>query len=187
MLSSSGTGRGFPSFTGLASVQLLDHLRGQISCIADIDNGGELGASLSADLENVVDSFLLRYFSNNYSDIVEELAGDYNHAFAEDLELGGMILLMFALESGILMIFYEETPVILLALVLYTGWVLHAALQVAEFHLKELKGLRPRILIQCPAGIPHSIPLYLGEVVRLECFCDIDGAEMGPASLEGWA
>ena len=171
----------------MVPVQLLDYSRGQISCIADIDQGGELGAGLSTDLEHVVDSILLGYFSNNYSDIAEELAGDHNHAFVEDLELGGMILPMFALESGILMIFYEETLVILLALVLFTGWVLHAAFQVAEFHLKELKGFRPRILIQCPAGIPHSIPLCLGEVVRLECFCDIDGAEMGPASLDRWA
>ena len=168
-------------------IQLFDYPYCQIGGIANVEEGGKLRAGLPADFEYIVEFFLSCDLANHYSDVIEKLTGDHDHAFVEDLEFGRMISLMFAFERGILMMFDEETLVILMALLLLTGGILHFAPEVAEFHLEELKGFRTWIPEQCFACLTDSFSLRVGKMVRFEGFRHVDGREMGLASLEGWA
>jgi len=166
-------------------IQLLDYPHGQIGGIADINEGGKLGAALSSDLEYMVEPLLPCDLVNHCSDVIEKLTGDHDHAFVEDLKFSGTILLMFTFERGILMMFDEETLVILLTLFFLAAGILYSTLEISEFYLKELKGFRTRIPEQCFAGLLHSISLCVSEMVRLKCLCHVNGCDAGPGSLEG--
>ena len=72
----------------------------------------------------MVESLLPCDLANHGSDVIEKLTGDHNHAFIEDLKFSGTILLMFTFERGILMMFDEETLVILLTLFFLAAGIL---------------------------------------------------------------